>query len=128
MGTELMRICVKEDNDDFPPVPPGFESYTSFSLKRVEDNEKQNNKNITSSSASTSASESHSVQVETNIQVRDTAKVPRTVRRRPWINYGRYENSSEEDSDCEQLDQVSLMLVHFLFLGLLNFNLLYVSS
>ncbi|KAL9317922.1 hypothetical protein ACSQ67_014439 [Phaseolus vulgaris] len=23
MGTELMRICVKEDNDDFPSVPPG---------------------------------------------------------------------------------------------------------
>ncbi|KAJ1409286.1 JmjN domain [Sesbania bispinosa] len=105
MGTELMRICVKEDNDDFPSVPPGFESYTSFALKRVEDNEKQNDKNMTSCSASTSASESQSTQVENDVQVRDTTKVARSLRRRPWINYGRYENSSEEDSDCERLDQ-----------------------
>lgn len=128
MGTELIRICVKEDNDDFPSVPPGFESYTAFSLKRIEDNEKQNDKNMTSCSTSASASESQSTQVETDVQVRATAKVPRTLRRRPWINYGRYENSSEEDSDSECLDQVSLMLIHFLFLGILNFNILYNSS
>lgn len=113
MGTELMRICVKEDNDDFPPVPPGFESYTSFSLERVEDNEKQNDENLTS--CSTSASESQSTQVKNDVQFHDTAKVPRSLRRRPWINYGQYENILEEDSDCERLDQVSLMLVHFLF-------------
>ncbi|RDX72390.1 putative lysine-specific demethylase JMJ16, partial [Mucuna pruriens] len=105
MGTELMRICVKEDNDDFPSVPPGFESYTSFSLKRVENNEKENDKNMTSCSASTSASESPSTQVENDVQVRDTAKVPRSLRRRPWINYEQYENSSDEDSDCERLGQ-----------------------
>ncbi|XP_027365044.1 putative lysine-specific demethylase JMJ16 isoform X2 [Abrus precatorius] len=105
MGTELMRICVKEDNDDFPSVPPGFESYTSFSLKRVEDNENQNDKNMTSCSASTSASESQSTKVENDVQVHDTAKVPRSLRRRPWINYGQYENSSDDDSDRERLDQ-----------------------
>ncbi|ESW15958.1 hypothetical protein PHAVU_007G117400 [Phaseolus vulgaris] len=105
MGTELMRICVKEDNDDFPSVPPGFESYTSFSLKRVENNEKQDDKNMTTCSASTSASESPSIQVENDVQVRETAKVPRSLRRRPWINYGQYENHSDEDSDCERLDQ-----------------------
>ena len=80
MGTELMRICVKEDNDDFPSVPPGFESYTSFSLKRVESNEKQDDKNMTSCSASTSASESPSTQVENDVQGRCPAchlqKVP----------------------------------------------------
>ncbi|KAG5004418.1 hypothetical protein JHK86_028557 [Glycine max] len=105
MGTELMRICVKEDNDDFPSVPPGFESYTSFSLKRVESNEKQDDKNMTSCSASTSASESPSTQVENDVQGGDTRKVPRSLRRRPWINYGQYENISDEDPDCEQLDQ-----------------------
>jgi len=113
MGTELMRICVKEDNDDFPSVPPGFESYTSFSLKRVENNGKQDDKNMISCSASTSASESPSTMVENDAQVRETAKVPRSLRRRPWINYGQYENHSEEDSDCERLDQVSPKLVHF---------------
>ncbi|KAG4911105.1 hypothetical protein JHK87_057221 [Glycine soja] len=105
MGTELMRICVKEDNDDFPSVPPGFESYTSFSLKKVENNEKQDDKNMTSCSASTSASESPSTQAENDVQVGDTAKVPRSLRRRPWINYGQYENISDEDPDCERHDQ-----------------------
>ncbi|XP_019428262.1 PREDICTED: putative lysine-specific demethylase JMJ16 [Lupinus angustifolius] len=105
MGTELMRICVNEDSDDFPSVPPGFESYTAFSLKRVDDNEKQNDKNMTSCSASTGASESQSTKVETDVHVSDTAKVPRTLRRRPWINHGRYENSSEEDSDSVCCDQ-----------------------
>ncbi|KAI4350102.1 hypothetical protein L6164_010623 [Bauhinia variegata] len=105
MGTELMRICVKEDNDEFPSVPPGFESYTSLSLKSVEDSEKQNDTNKTSCSASTSASESQSTLVETEVKVSDTAKVPRSLRRRPWINYGQYDNSSEEEFDCERLDQ-----------------------
>jgi len=117
MGTELMRICVKEDNDDFPSVPPGFESYTSFSLKRVENNEKQDDKNMTTCSASTSASESPSIQVENDVQVRETAKVPRSLRRRPWINYGQYENHSDEDSDCERLDQVRLILIYILILN-----------
>ncbi|CAJ2628378.1 unnamed protein product [Trifolium pratense] len=103
MGTELMRICVKEDNDDFPSVPPGFESYTSFALKRVEANEKDNDKNLTSSS--TSASESQSTQVGNGVQISDTAKVSRSLRRRPWINHGQCENGSEEDCDCERHDQ-----------------------
>lgn len=114
MGTELMRICVKEDNDDSPLVPPGFESYTSFSLKRVEENEKHNDKNPTSSS--TSASESQSTQVGNGVQFSDTAKVSRSLRRRPWINHGKCENGSDEDFDSERHDQVSLMRIHlFIF-------------
>ncbi|CAI8603216.1 unnamed protein product [Vicia faba] len=102
MGTELMRICVKED-DDFPSVPPGFESYTSFALKRVEENEKHNDKNLTSSS--TSASESQSTPVGNGVQFSDTAKVSRSLRRRPWINHGKCENGSDEDFDSERHDQ-----------------------
>lgn len=98
-----MRICVKEDNDDFPSVPPGFESYTSFSLKRVEENEKHNDTNLTSSS--TSASESQSNQIGNGVQFADTSKVSRSLRRRPWINHGQCENGLEEDSDCERHDQ-----------------------
>lgn len=104
MGTELMRICVKED-DDFPSVPPGFESYTSFALKRVEENEKNNDKNPTSSSTTTSASESQSTQVGNGVQLSDSAKVSRSLRRRRWINHGKCESSSEEDADCERHDQ-----------------------
>lgn len=104
MGTELMRICVKED-DDFPSVPPGFESYTSFALKRVEENEKNNDKNPTSSSTTTSASESQSTQVGNGVQLSDSAKVSRSLRRRRWINHGKCDSGSEEDADCERHDQ-----------------------
>jgi hypothetical protein len=119
MGTELMRICVKED-DDFPSVPPGFESYTSFALKRVEENEKNNDKNPTSSSTTTSASESQSTQVGNGVQLSDSAKVSRSLRRRRWINHGKCESGSEEDADCERHDQVSLTWIHLRF-GCLDF-------
>ncbi|KAJ7978175.1 lysine-specific demethylase JMJ18 [Quillaja saponaria] len=105
MGTELMRMCVKEDNDEFPSVPPGFESFTSFSLKKVEDNEKQKVRNMISCSASTNASGSDSAQAETEVQVSDPVKVPKSIRCRPSINHGRYDNSSEDDVDSERLDQ-----------------------
>lgn len=125
MGTELMRICVKED-DDFPSVPPGFESYTSFALKRVEENEKQNDKNLTSSS--TSASESQSTPVGNGVQFSDTAKVSRSLRRRPWINHGKCENGSDEDFDSERHDQVSLMWINFFFFDVLIFIATYTSN
>ncbi|CAL1389758.1 unnamed protein product [Linum trigynum] len=41
MGTELMRVCVKEENEEVPAVPPGFESFAPFSLKRIEDGGKR---------------------------------------------------------------------------------------
>ncbi|PON55481.1 FY-rich [Parasponia andersonii] len=105
MGTELMRVCVKEDNDDFPPVPPGFESFTSFNLKRVNDSESQDSKTVFGCSASAGASEPQSIKIETNIDVSDTAKISRSVRRKPWINYGRYDYSPEDDCDSERLNQ-----------------------
>lgn len=106
MGTELVSICTKEDNDEFPSVPPGFESCASFPLRRVEDNEKQNEKNLTKP-ASAIGFESQA-QAE-NVAHSDSAKVSRSLRRRPGINYGRYGNSSDEESDSERLDQVSLL-------------------
>ncbi|KAJ6379995.1 hypothetical protein OIU76_016617 [Salix suchowensis] len=54
MGTELIRVHVKEENDDIPSVPPGFESFAAFNLQRVQDGEKQES-NATSCSATASA-------------------------------------------------------------------------
>ncbi|KAL5566870.1 hypothetical protein UlMin_030034 [Ulmus minor] len=85
MGTELMSVCIKEDNDDFPPVPPGFESFTSFNLKRVNDNEEQESKNMLEGS--------------------DSAKITRSLRRKPWINYGRDDFSYEDECKPERLNQ-----------------------
>ncbi|KAI9077973.1 hypothetical protein K1719_040102 [Acacia pycnantha] len=107
MGTELMRTCVQEDNDEFPSVPPGFESYTSSSLNTGEGSEKQNDKTMINFSVSTSVSncKSQSIQAKTDVQASDTAKVHRSFQRRRWINHGQCDNSSEEDSDSERLDQ-----------------------
>ncbi|XP_059665739.1 putative lysine-specific demethylase JMJ16 isoform X2 [Cornus florida] len=95
MGTELVRPCVKEENMDIPSIPPGFESLTSFTLKRVEDNE-----TMTSCSASVSATEPQS---ETEFDCSDDAKIMRSRRRRPWINYSQFDNSSGDEGDIEQV-------------------------
>lgn len=97
MGTELVRPCVKEENMDIPSIPPGFESLTTFTLKREEDNE------MTSScSVSASASESQTAHVEMEFECSEVAKTTRSLRRRPWINYGQYDNNSGDESDSEQ--------------------------
>lgn len=113
-----MRVCVKEENDDVPSVPPGFESYASFTLKRVQDTEKHNSDIKSSCSASVSASESQQVQVETDVGDSDGAKT-RSLRRRPWINYGQFDHSSDDESDSGKLGQV--MLLEFFLLKVLVF-------
>ncbi|MBA0832941.1 hypothetical protein Goarm_017290 [Gossypium armourianum] len=108
MGTELMRVCVKEENDDIPPVPPGFESYASFTLTRgAQENVKHENDNVKycSASATTISSVASPVQKETELGNGESTKITKSLRRRPWINYGRYDNSPEDELDCEKLDQ-----------------------
>lgn len=106
MGTELMRVCIKEDNDEFPPVPPGFESFTSFTLNRVNDTEKQMSKSIFDCSAPGGASELQSVRVETKSNLNDAGKIKRSLRHRPSRSYGQYDYSSEDESGSERLNQV----------------------
>ncbi|KAF8110334.1 hypothetical protein N665_0085s0062 [Sinapis alba] len=79
MGTELMRICVKEESDELPSVPPGFESYATFTLKRVVPGETK-----ATTMEESVASVSNQAEMETES---DEAKAARSLRRRPWINY-----------------------------------------
>ncbi|GAB4836091.1 hypothetical protein Ancab_001008 [Ancistrocladus abbreviatus] len=99
MGTELLRACVKEEDIDFPAVPPGFESFSSFKLKRV-----ANEENEISCSVPPNLSEK-SVHVQTETDPDDTGKIARSLRRRPWINYGQFDNSSDDECDSELLPQ-----------------------
>ncbi|XVF06404.1 hypothetical protein REPUB_Repub06bG0045800 [Reevesia pubescens] len=106
MGTELMRVRVKEENDDIPSVPPGFEAYGSFTLKiGARDTEKHEGDDVMCCSASASTSDASPVQKETELGNSESAKITRSLRHRPWINYGRYENSLEDEPDCPKLDQ-----------------------
>ncbi|XP_050221874.1 putative lysine-specific demethylase JMJ16 [Mercurialis annua] len=106
MGTELMRVCVKEENDDIPAVPPGFESFAAFTLKKVQDSEKQESLDIVNRySGSLIASESQPVKMETEFQSGTEPKVTRSLRRRAWINYGQLENCSGEEAVAGKLIQ-----------------------
>lgn len=104
-----MRVCVKEETDEFPSVPPGFESYPSFPLKRIKNKEGHDSDNITSCSAS-SSSEAQSVKMEPESGICSTTKITRSLRHRSCINYGRFD-SSEDESDTRKRDQVSIVFV-----------------
>ncbi|XP_022996748.1 putative lysine-specific demethylase JMJ16 [Cucurbita maxima] len=103
MGTKLIRACVEEDSDDFPSVPPGFESYISFSLGKVHDHEKQDG--CVPASGSATVSESQPVKVESEVEVANVAKVTRSLRRKPCVNYRQYDYCSGDELDTKHLDQ-----------------------
>ncbi|GMG99575.1 hypothetical protein Nepgr_001415 [Nepenthes gracilis] len=99
MGIELATTCVKEEDIDFPAVPPGFESFTSFKLKRVENNENE----ISYTVHPNLSEKSMNMKIESARD--DSGKISSSLRRRPWINYGRFDNSSDDESDSEWPDQ-----------------------
>ncbi|KAF5746960.1 Transcription factor jumonji family protein / zinc finger family protein isoform 1 [Tripterygium wilfordii] len=107
MGTELMRVCVKGEKDDFPPVPPGFESVGSFTLKRVQESGKQISEDVVHCSESLSACESQSSsgQMDAEFNISDGGNTTRSLRHKPWINYARFHNSSEDESDSGKLNK-----------------------
>lgn len=88
-----MRTCLKEEMVD-PAVPPGFGSLTPFVLKKMDEG----------------VCEPQSVEMDVDCDIDDKAKLTRCLRRRPWINYSKYNDSSEEESDSEQINQENLAL------------------
>ncbi|XP_016681694.2 putative lysine-specific demethylase JMJ16 isoform X6 [Gossypium hirsutum] len=78
IGMELVRVCLEEKNDDISSVPP----------------------------ASTRAI---LVEKGTGLANDESSKITRSMsmRRRPWINYGQYGNSSEDEPDHGKLNQVT---------------------
>ena len=101
MGTELLRACLNEEDLDFPAVPPGFESFTSFKVK-VENADSE-----PCCSVSSNPSRQEPVHVKLEHGIGGGGKISRSLRRRPSNSYGRYNQCSDEESDCEQLDQVA---------------------
>ncbi|KAL2942708.1 putative lysine-specific demethylase JMJ16 [Bienertia sinuspersici] len=100
MGTELLRACLKEEDLDFPAVPPGFESFTSFKLNKVENADSE-----PCCSVSSNLSREEPVQVKLEPGHSGGGKISRSLRHKPSVNYGRYNQCSDEESDCEQRDQ-----------------------
>ncbi|XP_021738049.1 lysine-specific demethylase JMJ18-like [Chenopodium quinoa] len=100
MGTELLRACLKEEDLDFLAVPPGFESFTSFKSKTLENTDSE-----PCCSVSSNLSRQEPVDVKSEAGYGGGGKITRSLRRRPSMNYGRYNQCSDEESDCEKLDQ-----------------------
>ncbi|KAL8166447.1 hypothetical protein V2J09_007946 [Rumex salicifolius] len=97
MGTELLSNRIKDEEMDFPAVPPGFESFTSFKLIKVEKTERE-------ASCSPCLSQ-QSVDIKIEPDHEDARLIAKSLRCRPWINYGQFNNKSDEERDSEQLDQ-----------------------
>ena len=108
MGTERIRTRITNGKGDRLSVPPGFVSLTSFSLKRV-----GNSKEACRSMASGSRFEPEPVQMD--ISIDDSAKLKRSLKRRPWILYDQYTHNPEE-SHSEQLD-VMIFILFILFIN-----------
>lgn len=99
-----MRVCVKEEKDNVPSVPPGFESYASLTLTPVHDGIEQESDNAPCYSASGSSSEARADQKKTELNACGT-KIKRCLRRKPGINFGLYEYTSEDESDSLKHEQ-----------------------
>jgi histone demethylase JARID1 len=101
MGTELVRTCLKEENMD---IPPGFESITktTFTLKRVKDNEITAASSSSSYSVNASGLHSSPAKMEVDSDFGEESNMKRSLRHRPWINYGQYDNSSGDECDTDQ--------------------------
>ncbi|XP_040962241.1 putative lysine-specific demethylase JMJ16 isoform X3 [Gossypium hirsutum] len=108
IGMELVRVCLEEKNDDISSVPPGFEPRALFTLKsEAHDTKRHERDNLICCSASTRAI---LVEKGTGLANDESSKITRSMsmRRRPWINYGQYGNSSEDEPDHGKLNQVTV--------------------
>ncbi|KAK6911328.1 FY-rich, C-terminal [Dillenia turbinata] len=103
MATKLVRVHVKEEAIEMPMAPPGFEARTSFILKAGKDGE-----TTTSCSASSIVSDTKPVKKECKLKMNEDMKI-KSLHRRSSINQGRYDYSSDDESDFELLDPKLLL-------------------
>lgn len=106
MGMERMGACVEKDKVDKLPIPPGFVSLTSFTLKRLRNGEE-------SCSSSTFGSEfvSELAHMDTSSNRIDPTKLKKHLQCRPWILHNQF-NHIVEESVPERLDMVIFLLCH----------------
>ncbi|KAL8539023.1 hypothetical protein ACS0TY_000863 [Phlomoides rotata] len=100
MGTELVGPCVKEDSMEMPLIPPGFESFVPFTVKKAE------NHQLGSYSSSASAVEPQ-IKLEIESDCNDDPKTTKSLRRRSGVKYNQLDNSS--DNECESEQHMFLM-------------------
>lgn len=95
MGAKRTRLHSESDDWKMFSIPPGFESLTSFTLQKVENNEEACN-----SVAVENESEQGPSQLASTSTIISTGKLKNSVRRRPWILDDNVDHM-EEDSECK---------------------------
>ncbi|OVA18831.1 JmjC domain [Macleaya cordata] len=99
MGVECKGVTVKEEKVG-PSAPPGFVSLTSFTLRKMDDCEV-----LMSGMASVGANESQPILMDSECDFGEGARLKRSLRHRPWINYGKFDDSSDEESEPKRFNQ-----------------------
>ncbi|WOL12938.1 hypothetical protein Cni_G21707 [Canna indica] len=87
MGPECVGAHLNDAPDGIPPVPPGFSSLTSFTLKRVEEDVM----------ASTDAS--------SGLCTLPDEKPRKSLQYSPWVNYRDFINCTDKESDSQYFEQ-----------------------
>lgn len=95
MGAKRTRLHGESDDWKKFSIPPGFESLTSFTLQKVENNEEACN-----SVGVGNESEKGPSQVASTSTIISTGKLKSSVTRRPWI-LDDHVDHMEDDSECE---------------------------
>jgi len=96
MGSECFEACINEEHMHRLAESASSLSQASFTLKRVR-NDTDSNHDHTPGNCPAQQN-----QTDANCSNDDEKKFVRALRRRPWINYGKFDMSSDDESDCEQ--------------------------
>ncbi|KAJ0966496.1 hypothetical protein J5N97_023413 [Dioscorea zingiberensis] len=87
--------CVKVGSVQTPRVPPGFTSFSPFTLKRV----REDDKNVARSSNSMWN------QMDIDCSIFDNEKLKKSLHHRPWLNYSQLNDGLEGESESEPVVQ-----------------------
>lgn len=90
------------------PVPPGFMSFTSFKLKRIEKGYEETD----GSKDYLDGSKEDPLQIDTMVGLSGNDLLKRSLRHRPWILFDGANHKSEE-SDHEQFEEVIFLFDRF---------------
>jgi hypothetical protein len=109
MGSECFEACINEEHMHRLAESASSLSQASFTLKRVR-NDTDSNHDHTPGNCPAQQN-----QTDANCSNDDEKKFVRALRRRPWINYGKFDMSSDDESDCEQSFQVKILFCIYPF-------------
>ncbi|KAH9315560.1 hypothetical protein KI387_024187, partial [Taxus chinensis] len=92
MGTECFGAGINNDEKHRLEDSASCLFQTSFTLKRARSD----------TSAYSGTCPPQQVQTDADCSSGDEVKFTRALRHRPWVNYGKFDISSEDESDCQQ--------------------------